>query len=66
MTGHAIPDLRSLEGQRVCLALSGGGRIDDCQLVSAGPRGAEILWVFANGQDTFLRLGDVVDVWEAR
>ena len=56
MSGRAIPDLRSLEGQRVCLALSGGGRIDDCQLVSAAPGGAETLWVFANGQDTFVVL----------
>lgn len=58
--------LRELQGQRVSLALAGGGRIDDAQLISAGRRGLRTIWVFTNGVDAFLPLGDVVEVWEAR
>lgn len=56
--------LRNLEGRRVSLALVDGSRLDDCQLVSGGRRGAESVWVFTNGGDAFIPLGCVVDVWE--
>ena len=56
--------LRVLEGRQVSLSLRDGSRIDDCQLVSAGRSTTETLWVFTNGQDVFIRLGDVLDVWE--
>jgi hypothetical protein len=56
--------LKALEGRRVSLALADGSRIDDGQLISAGRRGLETVWVFANGADSFLRLMDVLDVWE--
>jgi hypothetical protein len=56
--------LRVLEGRQVSLSLRDGSRIDDCQLVSAGRSTTETLWVFTNGQDVFIHLGDVLDVWE--
>ncbi len=56
--------LRSLEGRYVSLALSGGARIDDCQLISAGRPGTSTVWVFAGGSDTFVPVADVLDVWE--
>lgn len=56
--------LRAFEGRHVSLALTGGGRIDDCQLISAGRSGTSTVWVFASGADTFLPLADVLDVWE--
>lgn len=58
--------LRSLEGSRISVALADGSRIDDCQLVSGGRRGARTLWVFTDGTDTFVPVQAVVDVWEAR
>jgi hypothetical protein len=57
--------LRSLEGRRVGVALQDGSRIDDAQLVSSGRGNVRTLWVFTNGVDAFVRLSDVVDVWEA-
>ncbi len=57
--------LRTLQGRRVSLALGDGSRIDDAQLVSAGGRGVRTVWVVSNGVDMFVRVGDVVPVWEA-
>jgi len=57
--------LRRLEGRRVCLALAGGNRIDDCDLISAGRGGSQSFWIFSNGSDQFIAHGDVVDCWEA-
>jgi hypothetical protein len=60
------PDLRELEGQRVSLALGDGSRIDDCQLVAA-PRGqSDRVWVCAGGQDLFVSVRDIADVWPTR
>jgi hypothetical protein len=56
--------LRILEGRQISLALRDGSRIDDCQLVSAGRTATETLWLFTNGDDVFVPLHDVVDVWE--
>jgi hypothetical protein len=56
--------LRTYEGRQVCLALAGGTRIDDCQLISAGRPGTSTVWVFSSGADTFVPLADVLDVWE--
>jgi hypothetical protein len=58
-------ELRALEGQRVCVALVGGIRIDDCSLVSAGRGRTGTVWVFVNGNDVFIPLDDLVAVWEA-
>jgi hypothetical protein len=65
MSAHQIRQLRALEGRRVGLAVRGGDRIDDCQLVSAGRGPGRTLWVFANGADSFVPLDDVVALWEA-
>jgi hypothetical protein len=64
MSKHRIIQLRALEGRRVSLALADGSRIDDGQLVSAGRPQLQTIWVFVNGNDTFLPLRDVLDVWE--
>ncbi len=65
MAEEQIRELKALEGRRVGLAVRGGGRLDNCQLVSAGRGGVATVWVFANGVDTFVPLADVVDLWEA-
>ena len=57
--------VRLLEGRQVCVALSNGSRIDDCQLVSAGRISTDTLWLFSNGADLFVSIGEVLDVWEA-
>ncbi len=64
MQTHRIARLRGLEGLQIGLSLADGSRIDDCQLVSAG-RCAGTLWLFTNGSDLFVALGDVTAVWEA-
>ena len=56
--------LALLEGRRVSVALHDGTRIDDSSLVSSGRSRARTLWLFANGEDVFVPLDDVVDVWE--
>jgi len=66
MTNIRKGQLRGFEGRRVSVALADGSRIDDCQLVSSGRNRARNLWLFANGQDTFVAFDDVVDLWEAR
>jgi hypothetical protein len=56
---------QAFEGRHVCVALRNGSRIDDCQLVSAGRLSTETLWLFSNGMDVFVSIGQVLDVWEA-
>jgi hypothetical protein len=58
-----MSSLRDLEGQRVCVALVDGTRVDDCTLVSAGRGRAQTIWIFSNGNDTFIRRADVLDLW---
>jgi hypothetical protein len=60
----ATRELNRLEGRRVCLALSGGRRIDDCQLISAG-RGCRSVWIFDAGDDHFVSRDEIVDCWES-
>jgi len=57
--------LQSFEGCQVSVALRGGERIDDCQLVSAGRSSTRTVWLFSNGVDLFVELDDVIDVWGA-
>jgi hypothetical protein len=65
MTKQDRGQLKQLEGHRVSLALADGSRIDDCELVAVGgPRGH--LWVHANGNDAFVPMSNVSDVWEVR
>jgi hypothetical protein len=62
MTVDKRRELRSLEGRPVHLALVDGSRLDDVALVSAR---SVTLWIFDNGQDVFVPVADVVDVWPA-
>jgi hypothetical protein len=64
--GGTVTDtaLQRLEGRQISVALRNGSRIDDCQLVSAPRASAETLWLFSNGDDLFVSVADVVDVWE--
>ncbi len=55
--------LLDLQGRMVHLALADGSRIDDAVLMYAGRRR---IWVFLNGEDTFISLHELVDVWETR
>ena len=63
MTARQHRDLRTLEGRMVHVALTDGSRMDDVALVSA--RGSK-LWIFAGGEDSFVAVDTVVDVWEAQ
>ena len=63
MTTELLRRLRGLEGRNVNLCLADGSRLDDVALVSVGRR---TIWVFANGQDSFVRVADVRDFWEAQ
>jgi len=65
MVANQIQELKALEGRRIGLAVRGGHRIDDCQLVSAGRGRVRTLWVFTNGVDSFVPFDDVMDLWEA-
>jgi hypothetical protein len=53
-----------IEGQQVNVSLRDGTRLDDCQLVSSGGTRGRSLWLFTNGDDVFVALSDVVEVWE--
>jgi hypothetical protein len=55
----------ALQGRRVSMALAGGSRIDDCMLISAATRRIDELWVFLNGQDVFVPLAEITEIWEA-
>lgn len=62
MTADKRRELHRLEGSPVHLALADGSRIDDVALISAR---SLTLWIFDNGEDVFLQVADVVDVWPA-
>lgn len=57
-------ELHVLEGRQVSVALRNGSRIDDCQLVSAPRAGTETVWLFTNGDDLFVSVTDLLEVWE--
>jgi hypothetical protein len=65
MNKDQVLRVRSLEGRCVCVALRDGSRIDDCQLVSCGCQAVASVWIYRNGFDRFVNLGDVVDLWES-
>jgi len=64
MTKERLSQLKPLEGHRVSLALRNGSRIDDSQLISTGQNRVGKLWLFSNGNDTFVPVDDVIEVWE--
>jgi hypothetical protein len=55
-------ELRALEGQQVSLTLTDGTHMDACSLVSAGRASVGTVWVFAEGDDTFIPLSEVINV----
>lgn len=63
MTPEKRSELRRLEGQPVHLAMVDGSRLDDVALVSARTL---TLWLFDHGEDVFVPVANVVDVWPAR
>ena len=65
MNKRQVLRIRSLEGRCVCVALRDGTRIDDCQLVSCGRQVVTSMWIYSNGFDRFVDLGDVIDLWES-
>ncbi len=61
LTGEQRRCLRSLEGHNVHLSLADGSRIDDVTLISAR---STTVWIFRDGEDAFIPVSEVVDVWE--
>jgi hypothetical protein len=49
----------------VSLALRGGRRLDDCQLVSVGRTGKRTPWVYSDGADAVVPVEEMLDVWDA-
>jgi hypothetical protein len=59
--------LAALMGSIVSVALDDGSRLDDCQLISVRrSRGVRTAWIFAGGEDTFVPVHAITDVWETR
>ena len=65
MTRTQLAASAELQGRSVNLALVGGRRYDDCQLVSAPRRRADTFWVFTSGEDVFVPADHVLDIWES-
>jgi hypothetical protein len=63
-TQNRLHIFRQFEGRQVNVALADGSRLDDCQLVSAARRNTTTLWLYS-GQDVFVPLDQIVDLWEA-
>ena len=55
-------DVRKLEGRVVNVALADGTVLDRVPLVLARRNS---LWIVVDGEDTFLPLDRVIDVWDA-
>ena len=64
MSPNVVRALRRLEGRHVSLRLADGSRIDDCELVSAGRRGAPTLWVHDGRDDRIILADDIVELQE--
>lgn len=65
MSPDQISRLKSLEGRQIGVALADGTRFDEAKLVSSGRGQVRTLWVLTDGEDAFIPLFKVVDVWEA-
>ncbi|MDQ3946696.1 MAG: hypothetical protein M3357_16400 [Actinomycetota bacterium] len=65
MADQSTLKYRSLEGRRVGMTLTGGARIEDCQVICAPRHGTSTLWVLLpEGADAFVPLAAVVEIWE--
>jgi len=60
MTAEKRRELHRFEGSSINLALADGSRLDDVSLISA--RGVT-LWIFDGGEDRFVPVAKVIDVW---
>ena len=56
--------LAALVGRDVCVALVDGTRVAHCQLVSAFCRGVATAWIVDGGEDVFLPVQAISDVWQ--
>ena len=57
--------LAALMGSNVSVALDDGARLDDCQLISVRrSRGVRTAWIFSDGEDRFVPIHAITDVWE--
>jgi hypothetical protein len=65
MTKAQLAYLVELEGHHVCVALSDGSRLDDCELVSIPRRMISTVWLYVNGEDRFVGVDQITDVWKA-
>jgi hypothetical protein len=65
VTAEQVPHFRKLEGHHISIALVDGSRLDDCQLISVSRHRNGTVWVYLNGDDCFIPIGDVIDFWEA-
>ena len=65
MSSPAMAKLKELQGRTVGVAVRGGERIDECQLIAVPVRGAQKFWLWTGAEDVFLAPDQVLDVWEA-
>jgi hypothetical protein len=65
MTKAQLAHLVDLEGHHVCVALTDGSRLDDCELVSIPRRTISTVWLYVDGEDRFVGADQISDVWEA-
>lgn len=64
MNQSTVAKLSDLEGRTVGIALRGGKRLDECQLIALPLRDARKFWLWTGGEDVFVTADDVLDVWE--
>ncbi|MDQ4068809.1 MAG: hypothetical protein M3203_04955 [Actinomycetota bacterium] len=62
MTGRRQADVQKFEGRTVSVALADGSVLDRVPVILARRNS---LWTVVDGEDTFVPLDRVVDVWEA-
>ena len=62
MTADTHARLGRLQGRRVHVALTDGSVLDRVDLVLVRPGS---LWIFSDGEDVFVPVDRVVDVWDA-
>ncbi len=55
--------LAALVGRDVCVALVDGTRVTHCQLVSAFCRGVATAWIVDGGDDVFVPVEAITEVW---
>jgi hypothetical protein len=56
--------LSALVGRDVCVALIDGTQVTHCQLVSAFCRGVATAWIVDGGDDVFVPVEAITEVWE--